>query len=182
MTDTISRSEQKRRLKRIEDTAAELADLTNNDLKVFPGSDEIKREILSIRDLKGGARKRQIKHLAKIMREDSLDAVYDFLQQRKGSQQKSIQLEHEAEHLRDAIINEAMADQERCRQQQRDWEPGWPSPVIEAARRQYPGFDEVGARNAAHQYVRSRNRTYYRELYRIAKAALEQDEIRRRMA
>ena len=43
-------------------------------------------------------------------------------------------------------------------------------------------FDEVGARNAAHQYVRSRNRTYYRELYRIAKAALEQDEIRRRLA
>lgn len=182
MTDIISRSEQKRRLKRIEDTAAELADLSNNDLKSFPGSDEIKQEILSIRDLKGGARKRQIKHLAKIMRQDSLDAVYDFLEQRKGSQQKTIQLQREAEHLRDAIINEAIADYERCRQQQRDWEPGWPSPVIEATLRQYPGFDEEGARNAAHQYVRSRNRTYYKELFRIAKAALEQEEIRRRMA
>ena len=182
MTEIISRSEQKRRLKRIEDTAAELADLTNNDLKVFPGSDEIKQEIVSIRELKGGARKRQIKHLAKIMRQDSLDAVYDFLQQRKGSQQKIIQLEHEAEHLRDAIINEAIADYDNCRQLHLDWEPDWPSPAIDGAVKRYPTFDAEAARKVTYQYVRSRNRTLYRELYRITRAALEQDEIRRRLA
>lgn len=184
MTDIISRSEVKRRLKRVEDTAAELAELTNNDLKTFPGNDEMKKEILVIRDLKGGARKRQIKHLAKLMRQEEgpLDAIYDFLEQRKGSQQKSSQLLHEAEHLRDAIINEAIADYDNCRQQHLDWEPDWQSTVIDAALRQYPSFDQEAARKAAFQYVRSRNRTHYRELFRITKAAMEQEEIRRRLA
>lgn len=184
MTEIISRSEVKRRLKRIEDTAAELAELTNSDLKLFPGNDEMKREILVIRDLKGGARKRQVKHLAKLMRqaEEPLDAIYDFLEQRKGSQQKSSQLLHEAEHLRDAIINEAIADYDNCRQQHLDWEPDWQSTVIDAALRQYPSLDQEAARKAAFQYVRSRNRTHYRELFRITKAAMEQEEIRRRLA
>lgn len=184
MTEIISRSEVKRRLKRIEDTAAELAELTNSDLKAFPGNDEMKKEVLVIRDLKGGARKRQIKHLAKLMRqaEEPLDAIYDFLEQRKGSQQKASQLLHEAEHLRDAIINEAIADYDDCRQQHRDWEPDWDSPVIETALRQYPSLDQDAARKAAYQYVRSRNRAHYKELFRITRAALEQEEIRRRLA
>ena len=184
MTDINRRSEVKRRLKRVEETAAELAELTNNDLKTFPGNDEMKKEILVIRDLKGGARKRQVKHLAKLMRqsEEPLDAIYDFLEKRKGSQQKSSQLLHEAEHLRDAIINEAIADFDDCRKQQQEWEPDWNSPVMQDALRRYPAFDEEAARKAAYQYVRSRNRTHYRELFRITKAAMEQEEIKRRLA
>lgn len=46
MTEILSRSEQKRAFKRIEDAAAELADLSNNDLKKFPGGQEIVDEIL----------------------------------------------------------------------------------------------------------------------------------------
>jgi ribosome-associated protein len=54
--------------------------------------------------------------------------------------------------------------------------------VIDAALRQYPALDQEAARKAAFQYVRSRNRTHYKELFRITKAAMEQEEIRRRLA
>ncbi len=184
MTEIISRSEVKRRLKRIEDTAGEMAELTNSDLRTFPGNDEMKREIMTIRDLKGGARKRQIKHLAKLMRqqEEGLDAIYDYLQQRKGSQQKADQLLHEAERQRDAIVNEAIADFEECRRLQQQWEPDWKSAVIADVLGRYPAFDEQAARKAAFQYARSRNRAHYKELYRIVRAAMDQEEIRRRLA
>ncbi len=182
MTEIISRSEQKRRLKRIEDAAGELADLTNKDLAKFPGSEEIKKEIVAIRELKGGSRKRQIKHLAKVMRQESLEAIYDFLSERKGSHLQEDNLFHEAERLRDTIINEAIEDQKSCQMRQIDWEPDWQSPVIADVVKRYQGLDEETVRKAAYQYVKTRNRVHYRELFRITKAALDLEEIRKRTA
>ncbi len=180
MTEIISRSEQKRRLKRIEDTAAELAELTNKDLLKFPGSEEIKKEIVAIRELKGGSRKRQIKHLAKVMRQEPLEPVYDFLSERKGSHLKEENVLYEAERLRDTIINEAIDDQNNCRMQHIDWEPDWLSPIIADAVQRYQGFDEDAVRKAAYQYIKTRNKVHYRELFRITKAALDLEEIRKR--
>ncbi|MDP3480283.1 MAG: DUF615 domain-containing protein [Desulfoprunum sp.] len=180
MTEIISRSEQKRRLKRIEDTAAELAELTNKDLVKFPGSEEIKKEIVAIRELKGGSRKRQIKHLAKVMRQEPLEPVYDFLSERKGSHLKEENVLREAERLRDTIINEAVDDQNKCRMQHIDWEPNWESPIIDDAVQRYQGFDEDAVRKVAYQYIKTRNKVHYRELFRITKAALDLEEIRKR--
>jgi len=180
MTEIISRSEQKRRLKRIEDTAAELAELTNKDLVKFPGSEEIKKEIVAIRELKGGSRKRQIKHLAKVMRQEPLEPVYDFLSERKGSKLKEENVLREAERLRDTIINEAVDDQNKCRMQHIDWEPNWESPIIDDAVQRYQGFDEDAVRKVAYQYIKTRNKVHYRELFRITKAALDLEEIRKR--
>lgn len=181
MTEIISRSEQKRRLKRIEDTAAELAELTNKDLAKFPGSEEMKKEIVAIRELKGGSRKRQIKHLAKVMRQEEIDPIYDFLAERKGSHQKEDNILHEAERLRDTIINEALEDRDECRMRHDDWEPDWQSRILAGVVARYPGFDEDGARKSIYQYVKTRNRMHYRELFRIIKAAMDLDEIRRRV-
>ena len=64
MVEKISRSEQKRLFKQGEALAAELAELSDNDLKKFPGNDDIKKEIIACRGLKTGAKKRQIKYLA----------------------------------------------------------------------------------------------------------------------
>jgi len=180
MTEIISRSEQKRRLKRIEDTAAELAELTNKDLAKFPGSEEMKKEIVAIRELKGGSRKRQIKHLAKIMRQEPIEPIDDFLADRKGSHLKEEKIFHEAERLRDTIINEAIEDQDMCRMQHIDWEPDWESPILADVTKRYEGFDEDAARKAAYQYIKTRNKVYYRELFRITKAALDLEEIRKR--
>lgn len=182
MTEIISRSEQKRRLKRIEDTAAEMAELTNKDLAKFPGSEEIKNEIVAIRELKGGSRKRQIKHLAKVMRQEALEPIYDFLSERKGSHLQEDNIFHEAERLRDTIINEAIEDQKSCQMQHIDWEPDWESPIIADVVKRYQGLDEETVRKAAYQYVKTRNRVHYRELFRITKAALDLEEIRKRTA
>lgn len=181
MTEIISRSEIKRRFKRVEDTAAELAELTNKDLAKFPGSEEMKKEIVAIRELKGGSRKRSIKHLAKIMREEPIEPIYDFLAERKGSHLKEEKVFHEAERLRDTIINEAIEDQDMCRMQHLDWEPDWESPIIADAVKRYPDLDEDAIRKTTYQYVKTRNKVHYRELFRMTKAALDLQEIRKRV-
>ncbi|MFH2122704.1 MAG: DUF615 domain-containing protein [Pseudomonadota bacterium] len=183
MDEIISRSEQKRRFKRIEDVAQELAELTDKDLKVFPGDSEVKDEIKTIRGLSGGARKRQVKHLAKLLRQGpSMDAVYDFLSKRKGSQLKVKTQMHEAEHLRDAMINEAMADYQYCRSLQIEWEPDWKSEIFAPAVAKYPELDEDDLRKTIYQYVKSHNKLYYRELFRMVKSAIDQFEMKRRLA
>jgi ribosome-associated protein len=182
MDETISRSEQKRRFKRIEDVAEELVLLTDKDLKTFPGGDEIREDIKTIRGLSGGARKRQVKHLSKLLRQGpELDGVYDFLNKRKGSQLKEKSRLHEAEHLRDTLINEAMEDYQHCRSRQIEWEPDWQSAILGPATARYQGLDEDALRKTIYQYVKSYNRLYYRELFRMIKAAIEQFEISRRI-
>ena len=182
MDETISRSEQKRRFKRIEDVAQELAELTDKDLKTFPGEIDLKEEIKTIRGLSGGARKRQVKHLAKLLRQGpSMDGIYDYLSKRKGSDLKEKTQLHEAEHLRDALINEAMADFQHCRSLQIDWEPDWKSELLGPAAAKYQGLDEDALRKTVYQYVKSHNKLYYRELFRMVKAAIDQFEMRRRI-
>lgn len=184
MDEIISKSEQKRRFKGIEVVAEELTGLTDKDLKVFPEeNDEIKTEIKTIRTLNGGARKRQVKHLAKLLRQSlSLDAIYEFLSHRKGSQLKEKTQLHEAEHLRDLMINEAVEDQQQARSLQREWEPDWHSKVMPSALAKYPALDEETLRKAVYQFVQSRNKLYYRELFRIIKAAIDQFEMDKRAA
>lgn len=182
MDDTISRSEQKRRYKRIEDVAEELAELTDKDLKKMPDEEGLAEEIKAIRGLSGGARKRQVKHLSKLLRQGTfLDGIYDFLSQRKGSQLKGKTQLHEAEHLRDAMINEAMADWQHCRSMQIDWEPDWKSEVMGPAVAKYPGLDEDALRKIIYQYVKSHNKLYYRELFRLVNSAIDQFERNRRI-
>lgn len=182
MDETISRSEQKRRFRRIEEVAQELTELTDNDLKRFPGDQDIRAELRAIRGLSGGARKRQVKHLAKILRQgESLEMIYDFLSRRRGSQLREKSLFHEAEHLRDALINEAMADFQRSRALQREWEPDWRSELLGSATARYQDLDEDALRKTIYQYVRSHNRLYYRELFRMIKAAFDRFERDRRL-
>jgi ribosome-associated protein len=182
MTENISRSEVKRQFKQTEQVAAELADFTENDLKKLPCSDELKQEIRATRGLKGGSRNRQIKYLAKLMRQQPLTEIYDFLEDRKGSDLKTRKTFHEAERLRDAMINEAIRSQDQCRQKQRDWEMDWPSDEIAGVVRRYPGLNEGDIRKVVYSYVKTRNRLHYRELFRMVKAAIDQDELRERLA
>lgn len=180
MTEYISRSEQKRRFKQTEDMAVEIAELTDNELKSFPCGDELKQEIRAIRAMKGPAHKRQIKYMARLIRSEQLEPIYDYLSERKGSLLKGRQREHEAERIRDLLINEAILDQENCRRDQRQWDADWHSEEIPAAVRTYPGLDENEVRKAVNSYVRTRNRLFYRELFRMVKAAMDLAEMKNR--
>jgi len=180
MSEKTSRSELKRAFKRIEEAAAVLAELSNGDLQKFPGRREVRDEILACRGLKGGARKRQIKYLAKVMRQEPLDDIYTFLTEIKGSDLQAKEIFHHAERLRDAMINEALVDHLQCQQMQVPWEPTWESDTIEEAVRNYAGLKEIDLRKSVYQYVQSRNRVHYRELFRMLKAAIDEEAIRKK--
>lgn len=180
MTERISKSARKRKFKQEEKGAEEMALLSDKDLKTFPGSEDVKDVIISCRGLKGGARKRQIKYLAKMMRLEAVDEIFDYLSEKKGSQLKSNIIHKEAERLRDVIINEAIDDQQDCLQNGIVWEPDWSGEEIDAAVQLYP-FDEGDLRKSVYQYVRTRIHGHYREIFRILKAAIEKEEFQRRL-
>ncbi len=178
MTEYISRSAQKRRFKDEEGVAEELSLLTDKDLKLLPASQLVKDEIIRCRSVKGGARKRQVKYLAKVMREDPVEEILSFLADRKGSQVKVAKLQREVERLRDVIINEALEAQQSTIHAGLPWEPDWQGPEINAVLGHYP-VDEADLRKTVHQYAKTRIHTYYREVFRILKAAVEKEEVLR---
>lgn len=173
MVEKISRSEQKRLYKQVEELAGELAELSDSDLKLLPAEDEVRQEIVSCRGLQTGARKRQIKYLAKVLRRYPLDEVYSFMQARKGSALKTKQLFHRAEHWRDVLITEAVEMHEESLRSQQPFALQWHSDLISGLMEELPGIDENDLRRALHHYGRTRNRTYYKEVFRMIKAAVE---------
>ena len=176
MSERISKSEMKRRFKQEEEAAMELALLSDKDLKKLEVSEDLKKEILQCRTVKGGSRKRQVKYMAKLMREESVDDILEFLAARKGSKLKNNKLHHEAERLRDAIITEAIEQQQLCLQASMPWEPDWDGELIDALVERY-SMDGGDLRRTVHQYVKTRFHNLYKEVFRIVKAALEKDQL-----
>jgi ribosome-associated protein len=176
MSERISKSEKKRQFKREEEAATELAMLSDNDLKKLPVGDELKKEIIKCRGVKAGARNRQIKYLAKVMREESVSEIFEFLEEKKGSKLKQNKLHHEAERVRDSVINEAIEYQQYCLRNNLRWEPDWPGRDLDAVLERYD-LDEGDFRRTIHQYVRTRIQNQYREIFRIVKAAIEKEEM-----
>ncbi len=176
MAEYLSRSEKKRIYKQVEQLAQEVADLSDKELKVFPGGPVINEEIRATRGLKGGSRNRQIKYLAKVLRQGPLEDIYLFVTNKKGSQLHAKNQFHVAERIRDTLINEAVELHQKCRSEQIPFEPDWDSPYIEAAIEEYPNLNESELRKIVYQYVTTRYKQHYRELFRVMKAAVEQKE------
>ncbi len=180
MAELISRSEKKRIYKQVEELAREVATLSDKDLKTFPGGPVIHEEILAVRGLRAGSKKRQIKYLAKLMRQGPLEEMYLFVTKRKGSSLHDKKQFHTAERLRDTLINEAMEIRQLCRTQHIPFEPDWESDFIEEILTEYPGVEEGELRRVIHQYIVTHNKLHYRELFRMMKAAVEQKERRQK--
>ena len=51
-----------------------------------------------------------------------------------------------------------------------------------AAVERYPDLSEGEIRKITYSYVKTRNRAHYRELFRMIKAAIDQDELRGRLS
>lgn len=177
MTERLSRSEQKRQFKQVEAAAKELSELSDLDLKRLPASDELKEEIILSRKTKAGARKRQIKYIAKILHHEPLEEILRFLQQKKGSKLEEDRFLHGIERLRDKIVDEALEAYDECRKYQEQWELDWQSKTIDTVVKRFQYVDEHEIRRSAHQYARNRSRTHYRELFRIIKSAAERGRL-----
>lgn len=177
MDHTISRSEQKRRVKDVEGLAAELVTLSVADIKRLPCDDQLKVEIKNTAVMKAGSRRRQIKFIAKQIRQGDFEPLYDFLAEKKGSKLKENKAFHELERLRDDIITEAIAAARVTEEREDTLDAGWHSTLISRAADEFPGLDPVAVKAAAISYAKSRKPVYGREIFRLLKAAMEQRQF-----
>lgn len=175
-----SRSEKKRQYKQIEAVARECAALSDNELARLPVDELVIEEIRVCRTVKGGALKRQIKYITKLMQHEPLDQIFTFLSQRKGSKLEENRYQHEAERLRDAIVTDALEAWQERHQLDEPWPIDWSSEPINEVLEKYPGIDEQELRSSAHQYARSRNKGHYREIFRIIRAAADKQRLSQR--
>lgn len=179
MDHDISRSEQKRRTKGIEDLAAELSRLSTSEIKRLPCDDLIKTEILNTIDLKGGSKKRQVKYIAKQLRQSDFEPLFTFLAEQKGSKLKQNKKFHELERLRDDIVTEAIEAGREAEGRNERLDSSWHSEIISIAADQFPGLDQTAVKTAAINYAKSRKPVFNREIFRLLKAAMEQLHILR---
>jgi ribosome-associated protein len=176
MDEKLSKSALKRRFKDEEKAAGEVALLSDRDLGQINVSEDLLQAARHCRELKGGARKRQVKYIAKIMREEGVEEILDFLEHRKGSKAKENIKHREAERLRDALINEAISVNESLQMIGEVWEPDWRSTLIEQVEERYP-VDVDDLRKSIFSYVKTRAQNHYRETFRILRAAMNRDEL-----
>ncbi len=182
MKTQLSKSEKKRRAKGIEQMVNELVNLPASVINNLPCDQEMKHEIGKTKSLKGGARKRQIKYITKLLREQPIEDLFLFLEEKKGSSLKQKRDFNELEHLRDSLINEAVQVYDQ-------WLEGgyedteitlegiWESETIKIIKSRFPGIDYKILRKLGLQFARTHNKRFSRELFRLLKAANERAQF-----
>ena len=176
--ERLSKSELKRQHKQIESAAKEVSVLNNNELGQLELDAEVIGAVKLSRTLKGGALKRQLKYVAKLLKQGEIDDLLKRLAQMKGSRLHENKFHHQAERQRDAIINEALDFRDECLQLGISMEMDWPSDALGEVVESCPDIDELELRRSAYQYVRTRNKVHSRELFRALRAAAEKQRYR----
>lgn len=108
-----SRSAKKRAAQEVERLAHELAEMAEAEWRKLPASPGIRDEIRQARETHGhGARKRQIKHLAGVLRrnEEETEALRDFLDGRHTLQLAEKKTFHALEELRDRLCEPTLCE------------------------------------------------------------------------
>lgn len=176
MQPEISRSEKKRQAARVEELARELAELSANEQQALPADTELQQALKAARNLKAGARKRQIKFIAGLLRQRDHQPLATFLARRKGSRLQETAIFHELENLRQAIISEAISALEEARHLDLPLADDWESPTLDAAGQRFPSLDSATIRQAAGRYARNRKPTHAREIFRQLQSAHDRQQ------
>lgn len=184
MTDqsySISRSEQKRRARNLEKLARELSELSSSDIRQLPCDPILQQEISAARALKAGARKRQLKFIAKTLRQMDADPLFAYLAKRNGSKLQEKKEFKLIERLRDDILTDAILAFQETEEDEGEeiLRPAWSSGALSKAISSLPGLDEQELRGLAERYARTRKPVHSRELFRILKAAQERLQYRK---
>jgi len=174
MTIQLSRSEQKRRIKEIEQLVRELVELPAQVLTKLPCNNELIFLFKETRSLKGGARKRQIKYITKVLKKEPVTELYAFLSKRKGASLHQKKQFHELEYLRDNLLDEAIALRKVLRSEQQELAETWESETISEIQKQFPSIDPVALSRLAAIFARTRQPRHSREIFRLLRAAQEQ--------
>jgi len=173
MDHTVSRTEKKRQAKEIETLSMELAELPPSDLAKLPCDDFLREEIRAVAGLKGGSRKRQIKYIAKELRQQSVDEILDFLEERRGSRLKN-KIEHkELERLRNDIIGAAIEEYNEREDLDGYFSMSRDNHVLLRILEIFPSLNLEDLARAAENFAVTRKPGQSREIFRTLKAAAE---------
>jgi ribosome-associated protein len=147
-----SRSAKKRAAHQVEEMAHELAEMAEAEWRKLPASPELRDEIRQARETRGhGARKRQIKHLAGVLRRDEEEtaALRDFLDGRHALQLAEKKTFHTLEELRDRLCDPELFEA-----------------ALQEVGRSCPGVDAAEIARLARVTHGSEDRRAYREIFR----------------
>lgn len=173
----ISRSEQKRRVKQVEQLVEEVAGLPAGIIAKIPVSGEVRELFLETVGMKGGARKRQVKYITKLLKNEPLEELYAFLSSRKGTAVEEKKAFHELEFYRDALLNEIIDQHREAEEGELEMNEERPSRVAAEIAGKLPGIDTQVLTSLAWLYARTRNRKYSREIFRQLRSAHVQQKI-----
>ena len=154
-----SRSAKKRAAKAVETVAAQLLELPEATWLRLPASPELREEIELARRMEShGARKRQMKHLAGVLRrhDEETAAIHDFLDGLDQVHRQEQQAFHRLEELRDRICD-----------------PEQSSAALAETQARFPGLDRAGLARLARAVQAGNDRKAYREIFRRLRAASE---------
>ena len=174
----ISRSEQKRRIKEVEKLVMSLTSLSALEIRQLPCSDEIKELASEIPSLKGGARKRQIKFITKLIKNDDLTLLYEFIAEKKGSELSEKKQFHEVEYLRDSLLDEALARKKESSEHGMEWGENWNSTIVRAICEELPAADSSTLLRLSYLFAQTRNPRHSREIFRYLYSIKEQERLR----
>ncbi len=166
----ISRSEQKRRLKELEQLVAELVTLPSQVLRQAPLPDACKQLFVEAAKMKGSVRQRQVKYLTKLVREYPVAALYELVGRHRGSALAAKKQLHTLEFYRDALIEEALEQQRLCMLNEREWKENWTSSTVKELQGHLPDVDALTLSRLAYLFVRTRNPRYSREIFRYLRS------------
>ena len=176
----LSRSEQKRRIKQLEKLVIQLVELPESQQKTLPLAGEMLQYIMEVRSLRGGARKRQIKYITKLLRSEPVDVLYEFVTRKQGSALSKMKQFHEIEYLRDILIEEAIVARRKAKEMQEELSENWPSEVVSDISLELPEIDEKALRRLAFLFAMTRSKKHSREIFRLLQAAREQAKLNRK--
>ncbi len=173
----LSRSEQKRRIKELEKLIVELAELSGQVIAKAPCPPEVKELLKECRQLKGGAKKRQLKYITKLLKAEPVDELYTYLSKRKGSVLKDKKQFHEIEYFRDTLLNEAIARLRECQESNQEMGELWQSSTVQQIKMQYAGIDPATLSRLSYLFARTRNTKHSREIFRYLRSVQEQQQF-----
>ena len=152
-----SRSAKKREAKAIEELAVTLVTMAVADYRRLPVSGLLAKELEQARAIKShGARKRQLKHLAGLLREDdeNREQIETFIADLERGHRQSTAGFHRFEELR-----EGLCDPTRCTE------------TLAEIKDTLPGIDTAKIRRLANSVQNSADKRAFREIFRMLRDA-----------
>lgn len=152
-----SRSAKKRAARAVEGLAERLMNLADADFRRLPLAGEIRRELEEARRIKAhSARRRQLKHLAGLLRRDdeSRQKAEGFLTLLDLGRHRDAERFHQLEELRERL----------CASESRE-------AALAEAERTLPGIDLARVRRLAEAAQGGADKRVFRELFRLLRAA-----------